>query len=121
MNLQSLTPNLIVSDINRSAAFYRDLLGFQQIASVPEQQPYVFVWLKHGAVDVFLNTPQDASPSAGTNSMYIKLEGIDVLAANVEKAGVKPAIPMHTEFYGMKEFAVHDPDGYLIIFAEPGK
>jgi uncharacterized glyoxalase superfamily protein PhnB len=77
--------------------------------------------LKHGAVDVFLNIPQDAPPSAGTNSMYIKLEGIDVLAANVEKAGVKPAIPMHTEFYGMKEFAVKDPDGYLIILAEPVK
>ena len=53
--------------------------------------------------------------------MYIKLQGIDGLAAKVEEAGVKLAIPMHTEFYGMKEFAVHDPDGYLIIFAEPVK
>jgi catechol 2,3-dioxygenase-like lactoylglutathione lyase family enzyme len=121
MNFQSVTPNLLVSDIDRSAAFYRDVLGFQQITTVPEQPPYVFVWLKHGAVDVFLNLPQDTSPSAGTNSMYIKLQGIDGLAAKVEEAGVKLAIPMHTEFYGMKEFAVHDPDGYLIIFAEPVK
>ncbi len=32
--------------------------------------------------------------------------------------GVKIVIPLHTEFYGMKEFAVFDPDGYLLIFAE---
>ena len=121
MNFQSLTPNLIVSDIDGSAAFYREVLGFEQITTVPEQPPYVFVWLKHGAVDVFLNVPQDAPPSAGTNSMYIKLEGIEALAAKVEKAGVKPAIAMHTEFYGMTEFALYDPDGYLIIFAEPVK
>ena len=51
--------------------------------------------------------------------MYIKLNGIDELAARVKQHGVTPAIPMHREFYGMKEFAVHDPDGYLLIFAEP--
>ena len=51
--------------------------------------------------------------------MYIKLQGIDELAARVEKHGIKPVIAMHKEFYGMKEFAVLDPDGYLIIFAEP--
>jgi hypothetical protein len=27
-------------------------------------------------------------------------------------------IAMHKEFYGMREFAVHDPDGYPLIFAE---
>ena len=27
-------------------------------------------------------------------------------------------VAMHKQFYGMKEFAVHDPDGYLLIFAE---
>ncbi|MGH9568009.1 MAG: VOC family protein [Candidatus Angelobacter sp.] len=37
----------------------------------------------------------------------------------MEQNGVKIAIPLHQEFYGMKEFAVFDPDGYLIIFAEP--
>src|SRR5947209_1777905 len=121
MEFQSVTPNLIASDIDRSAAFYRDVLGFQQIATVPEQPPFVFIWLKHGAVDVFLNVPQGTPPAAGTNSTYIKLQGIDELAARVAKAGVKFAIPMHTEFYGMKEFAVTDPDGYLIIFAEPVK
>ena len=128
MTFESLTPNLIVSDIDRSAAFYRDVLGFERVTTVPENPPFVFVWLKHGSVNVFLNAPQPekATPPlaldkavAGTNSMYIKLEGIDDLAARVHDRGVTLAIPMHKEFYGMREFAVRDPDGYLIIFAEP--
>jgi uncharacterized glyoxalase superfamily protein PhnB len=49
------------------------------------------------------------------------MEGIEDLHKTVEDSGVKIAIPLHTEFYGMKEFAVHDPDGYVIIFAEPVK
>lgn len=121
MEFRSLTPNLIVSNIDRSAAFYRDVLGFQQVTTVPEQPPFVFVWLKRDTVEIFLNIPQNAPPSAGTNSMYIKMKGIDDLATKIEKAGLKFAIPMHTEFYGMKEFAVNDPDGYLIIFAEEVK
>jgi len=127
MTFESLTPNLIVSDIDRSAAFYRDVLGFERVTTVPEKPPFVFVWLKHDSINVFLNVPQPekAAPSlaldkaiAGTNSMYIKLDGIDDLAARVYDHGVRPAIPMHKEFYGMREFAVLDPDGYLIIFAE---
>lgn len=121
MEFHSLTPNLIVSDIDRSTAFYRDVLGFEQVTTVPEQPPFVFVWLKHDVVDVFLNIPQDLPAAAGTNSIYIKMKGIDDLAAKVQKAGVKFAIAMHTEFYGMKEFAVKDPDGYLIIFAQEVK
>lgn len=121
MRFQAVTPNLIVNDIERSRAFYRDALGFEQIATVPEQAPFVFVWMKHEEVNVFLNIPpnSDTTPSAGTNSLYIRMQGIDELATKVQAAGVPFAIEMHTEFYGMKEFAVNDPDGYLIIFAEP--
>jgi catechol 2,3-dioxygenase-like lactoylglutathione lyase family enzyme len=130
VSFQSLTPNLIVNDVDRSAAFYRDVLGFQQLKTVPEKPPFIFLWMKQGAVDVFLNAPQ-ANPAPGvpaplvgksvpgTISLYIKVQGIEELAARVEQHGVKPAIAMHKEFYGMKEFAVLDPDGYLMIFAEP--
>jgi len=27
-------------------------------------------------------------------------------------------IPIATQFYGMREFAIADPDGYVITFAE---
>ena len=124
---EDVTPNLIAGNIDRSAAFYRDVLGFEQVRTVPDQPPFVFVWLKQGNVSVYLNVAQPPKPGApdmskavaGTNTMYIHMTGLRSLAARVQKHGVKLAIPLHKEFYGMNEFAVLDPDGYLLIFAEP--
>src|SRR5438309_760177 len=108
MKFESATPNLIVSDIERSTAFYRDVLGFEQLQTVPDKAPFVFVWMKQDDVNVFLNVPQPAKEGSpvslskavgGTNTIYIKLNGIDELAARVQQHGVIPAIPMHKEFY----------------------
>ena len=55
----SATPNLLVSDMAASLAFYRDVLGFQLEQSVPDEPPFVFAWLKRGGVQLFLN---DAKP-----------------------------------------------------------
>ena len=49
------------------------------------------------------------------------MEGIDALYASVQQQKVPIVIAMHKQFYGMKEFAVHDPAGYLLIFAEEAR
>ena len=41
----SVTPNLLVGDIDRATAFYCDVLGFSVKQTVPDQSPFVFVWL----------------------------------------------------------------------------
>ena len=41
----SVTPNLVVKDVARSLAFYRDVLGFTVAMSVPDAEPFVFVGL----------------------------------------------------------------------------
>ena len=133
MNLTDVTPNLIVSDIDRSTAFYRDVLGFEVHATVPDQAPFVFVWLKRGGVNVFLNSRESAKEDlptlvqrqiGGTMTMFLMLEapttaqGIDALFGTVEpRAWV--LMPLKNQFYGMREFAVEDPDGYVLIFAQP--
>lgn len=128
MKFYKVTPNLIVADMEKSLKFYRDVLGFTVSRTVPDKAPFIFAWMKRGEADIFLNQhmpPQPGQPDlfagrqiGGTLSMYIAVEGIDELLKTVEGQGVKIAVPLHKEFYGMKEFAVFDPDGYLIIFAE---
>jgi catechol 2,3-dioxygenase-like lactoylglutathione lyase family enzyme len=129
MKFNKVTPNLIVADMEKSLHFYRDVLGFTVSQTVPpDKAPFIFAWMKRGDADIFLNLhmpPQPGQPDlyagkqiGGTLSMYITLEGIDELHKTVQGHGVKIVIPLHKEFYGMKEFAVHDPDGYLLIFAE---
>ena len=52
MKLTDVTPNLIVSDIDRSTAFYRDVLGFSVVTTVPDAAPFVFAWMKRDDVRI---------------------------------------------------------------------
>jgi catechol 2,3-dioxygenase-like lactoylglutathione lyase family enzyme len=64
----SLTPNLVVRDLAASAAFYCDVLGFTVKQTVPDEAPFVFVWLERDRVQVFLNdlaTVRKELPAAG--------------------------------------------------------
>ncbi len=132
MQFADVTPNLIVSDIDRSLRFYRDVLGFSVVTTVPDAAPFVFVWLQRGTISVFLNARQGVSddlpalagrPIGGTNTLFMVIEaettdaGVDALFAEIAgKANV--VMPLKTQFYGMREFGVEDPDGYVILFAQ---
>ena len=124
--LKKLTPNLIVSNVERSVAFYRDLLGFTVGATVPESTPYVFASVQNGPVEVFLNAPEPAiaeypafggRPIGGTLTLFIEVSGIHE-AYDSLRARVKVVMSLEKKWYGVTEFAFEDPDGYLITFAE---
>jgi len=122
----SVTPNLIVNDVAASSRFYTEVLGFTIKQTVPEAEPYVFVWLERDGVPVFLNArpavaedyPGAAErPAGGTATMFFIVTDVDGLHASV--AGSAPIVmPLKTQFYGMREFAVTDPDRHILTFAE---
>ena len=123
---KAVTPNLIVRDIERSRRFYCEVLGFTVKQTVPDAAPFVFVWLERGDVTVFLNDPSavaEAMPSmaqpafGGTATLFVTVDGVDALHAHVAPQ-VPLAMSLRTQFYGMREFAIHDPDGHLLTFAE---
>ena len=124
--LTKLTPNLIVSDVGRSLAFYRDVLGFTVGATVPDASPYVFAIVQSGPVEVFLNAPEPAiaeypafkdRPIGGTLTLFIEI--VDIARAHESlKDRVRIVMPLEHKWYGVTEFAFEDPDGYLITFAE---
>ena len=124
--LKSLTPNLVVSNVERSAAFYRDTLGFEVETTVPEEAPYVFAVMKHGGVQIFLNAPEPAAaeypafkdrPIGGTLTLFIEVEEVRRLHESLERR-VTIVMPLEKKWYGVTEFACVDPDGYVITFAE---
>ena len=132
MKFTDVTPNLIVSDIDRSLAFYRDVLGFSVVTTVPDAAPFVFVWLQRDTVKVFLNTAESvkdglpglaARPIGGTNTLFMVVEaatpaeGIDALFDAV-KSKARVVMPLKDQFYGMREFGIEDPDGYVIFAAQ---
>jgi uncharacterized glyoxalase superfamily protein PhnB len=122
----SVVPNLIVRDVAASLVFYRDVLGFTAGETVPDKPPYVFVMLARDGVPVFLNDRKAAehdfpamasTPAGGTNTMFFIVTEVDALHAVVAPRATV-VMPLKTQFYGMREFAVTDPDGHLITFAQ---
>ena len=122
----SVIPNLLVRNIDRSASFYRDTLGFAVKQTVPDTAPFVFLWMERDGVPIFLNDPQAAEhdlpgasrrPSGGTATMYFLITGVEALHASIASAA-RVVMPLKTQFYGMREFAVEDPDGHILTFAE---
>jgi len=124
--ISKLTPNLVVADVERSLAFYRDVLGFEVQVTVPEASPFVFAAVTCGNVEVFLNA-RDAAvaeypaftdrPVGGTLTLFMEVTGVEA-AHEALRTKVQIVMPLEKKWYGSTEFAFLDPDGYIITFAE---
>ena len=130
MKFQKLTPNLVVRDVAASMEFYRSALGFQPAITVPEQPPYVFGSVKAGNVEIFFNDqklvaedypPLGARPIGGALTLFLEVQGIEEVLAAVQKSKARIIMPLKEQFYGMREFAFEDPEGWIVTIAEPVK
>lgn len=124
--ITKLTPNLIVSNVENSAAFYRDVLGFSVQMTVPDAPPYAFAMMNAGGVEVFLNSPEAAFEEypafknqliGGTLTLFFEVTDIEAAYARLAPL-VRVVMPFEKKWYGMTEFAFLDPDGYVITYAQ---
>jgi uncharacterized glyoxalase superfamily protein PhnB len=127
MKLQKLTPNLVVRDVAASMEFYRSVLGLEPAMKVPDEPPYVFGSVASGTVEIFFNDQKLVAedypalgnrPIGGSLTLFLEVEGIEEVHARVQKAGAKITMPMKDQFYGMREFAFEDPEGWVITVAQ---
>lgn len=126
MQIKKLTPNLIVRSVDISLKFYCDVLGLEVGFTVPEQSPYVFGSVTNGTVELFFNDrktvaaeyPQLAKTIGGSLTLYMEVDSLKATLDRVQHAGAKISMPVTEQFYGMREFAFEDPDGYTITIAE---
>ncbi len=126
MQFTRQTPNLFISDMERSLHFYCSVLGFARTMTVPDEPPFVFAAVNAGAVEIFLNTIEpppghQPAPSVffpGFVTLFVEVEGLAELHARIVGLGIPLAQPLEDKFYGMREFGVADPDGILLTFAE---
>jgi uncharacterized glyoxalase superfamily protein PhnB len=124
--LKKLTPNLMVEDVERTVEFYRDVLGFELVMTVPEAAPFNFAILQRDAVEMMLqsraslteNVPALEGATIGASqTFYIEVTAIDELYNQVrEKAEI--VVDMHETFYGTREFYFKDINGYILSFSE---
>ena len=127
MNVKRITPVLLVKEIEPLIPFWVDRLGFSKTVEVPEGNKLGFVIFQKGSVEVMYQTyasvERDAPPAMsvaarkGPTYLYMEVDNLDALVSAMKDAPL--VMPVRTSFYGMKEFAVQDPGGHFITFAEP--
>jgi catechol 2,3-dioxygenase-like lactoylglutathione lyase family enzyme len=131
-----LCPLLQVFDMPTSVKFYRDVLGLDLVDNSPvinsPRQGEYFHWamLRGGDVTLMLNTAYDegerpAAPdpkrvaSHSDTGLFFGCRDVDATYNRLLPLGVRVIEePMMTR-YGMKRFAIADPDGYNLSFQGP--
>ena len=103
-----------VTDPVSSAQFYRDKLGFDITFEWGDPVDYV-VLNREEAVAVHLSKAAQSSATEST-SLYVFVHNVDSLHEEFVSKGVEIYTPIDTRDYGMRDFDVKDPDGYIICF-----
>jgi predicted enzyme related to lactoylglutathione lyase len=109
---------LYVADVERSAAFFRDVLGFDfdGFAKRADGRPYYAEML---ADDTKFGLHEPTSPGQesriGEQRLYFRVRDLAAHRARVAARGGKPGKIKQTDWMDM--FVVADPDGHEIVFA----
>ncbi len=110
---------IAVPDLQRSLAYYRDVLGFD-IVEIGDDGWRFFIL---GAFEIMAGHCPDAIAPAdlGDHSYfaYAVLDGIDAYHDRVRAAGADLLKPVRNEPWGMREFGVRTIDGHRIMFGQP--
>ena len=128
--MSRLIPELDVSDLDRSLAFYVDVIGFKVLYARPEER-FAFLDLAGALLMLeeaagpgrrFRTAALERPYGRGVN-FQIETANVDALHERVRKAGIEIAIAIEELWYrrdevelGNRQFVVADPDGYLLRF-----
>lgn len=111
-----MTPRFVVKDFDKAIEHYVKL-GFQV-----KYRDGGFMILGRDAVEIQMN--QDADQVRGGSICYMRVSDIETIYKEVtSKIPIDPCSGHHYSLnkqpYGVKEFALYDPFGNLLFFAEP--
>ncbi|MBN1176977.1 MAG: VOC family protein [Dehalococcoidales bacterium] len=117
-----ISPTLAVRDMKATLEFYTKALGFKAGMTFPTlDDPEYADISKDGMVLMFLPTKnagiEDGEALGRGVNLYLQIDGdIDAYYGELKKRGVKIIADIKDEPYGIRDFTVADPDGYLLTF-----
>ena len=131
--IPTLVPELVVTDIARSLAFWCGLVGFDVRYDRPEEG---FAYLGLGGADVMLDEYRPGSrywltrpmetPLGNGMNLQIEIPAVAPILDRLASAGWPLVMPLEDAWYrrgdqeiGQRQFVVADPDGYVLRLAEP--
>lgn len=126
MKFNALTPNLMVSSVNKTIDFYNEVFGFETAITVPEEGDLNWAMITKDSVRLMIQKRESLEEDllifknesiGGSFTLFIEVDDVEEVY-NKAKGKCELIEEMKTTFYGMKEFTVRDINGYVLTFAE---
>ena len=117
MRLTDLRPVLWTEDLSSTIDFYSEVLGFE---CSDRNDDWGWASLQKDDVALMIAKPNEHTPYEKigfTGSLYFNTDNVDALWEKL-KDKAKVCYGIEDFFYGMREFAVYDNNGYLLQFGQ---
>ncbi len=130
-NSSPLVPELSVTNIHKSLAFYIGILGF---AIDFQREDEGFAYISLGQAEIMLDeigqtrtwkTADFEYPLGRGINLFIEVKEVDSLTNKLRENEIPLFLELEEKWYrvndkesGCKQFIVQDPDGYLLRFSE---
>jgi catechol 2,3-dioxygenase-like lactoylglutathione lyase family enzyme len=129
VHFQAAVPQFTVPDVVQTAEYYRNVLGFEiagywdgERASLETDPPPVFGIVQRDQVQVFFNrsvaTSVRTGRAAGAYDAYLRVTGLDALAAELRARGADIVNGPLGRSYGQRELVVRDCNGLVLALGE---
>jgi lactoylglutathione lyase len=125
IKMKSLTPNLMVDDVNKTVDYYSKVLGFNLVMTVPQEGIFNWAMMKRDNVEIMFQERKNLineysalkdRTSGGGLTFFIKVGNVKELYDQL-KGQVEITLDLHKTFYGSEEFAIIDMNGFVLTFA----
>jgi catechol 2,3-dioxygenase-like lactoylglutathione lyase family enzyme len=125
MTIRHVSTIVFVSDVPRSAAFYRDVLGLQVAQDHGTIVIFEHGFAIHDAPNLLEKTYKTPGAFArepqGKNNLdiYFETDDLEAVYLAVASYGAEVIHPIETQEWGQRVFRFHDPDGHIVEIGDP--
>jgi uncharacterized glyoxalase superfamily protein PhnB len=129
MSVDSITPDLMVEDIETTVEWYERVFDAEVAATLPNDAETDYFWAQvmldgcplmfqeRESLETKLPVLEDV-PVGGSVPLYIDIEDTEKRHAELEAAGAEIVKPPHETEFGWRQFAATDCNGYVLWFGE---
>jgi uncharacterized glyoxalase superfamily protein PhnB len=126
LKLGDASPGFTVNDLDRSLAWYRDVLGFAVEERWEQDGKLMGVSLKAGDVTFMIGQDdwkkgRDRKKGEGFRVYCATKQDVDALASGIKARGGKLDSEPTDQPWGTRDFSLTDPDGFKITIGRETK
>lgn len=127
MVFNSVTPNLMVESVDDAVDWYRRVFGAEVLGRMPESGEAVWAQVEVGESWLMFQGREsleeefrafEGASIGGSFSLYVDVDDARDLHDELLEKGVEVELGLRDTDYGRREFAVRDPNGYVLWFGE---